>query len=281
MQKNVWKSMGLALALACGLSMTSCGDDDPITPVNPDPVEPKPVNTYNGYEFTLRFDTIIGEDEAVKAYQAIIKDSISGSGLPLKEVEVAGTGLAYTLKIIYNTEDATDNANGKAIASRSQKLLVNILEASTQMTTPVVTGDISYAIRSTSGTDKNWEAPGTNFSDASDCDLMIPSMDGTTWKAVDAPEGNDIEQLSFGVWSTPETLKYILLVSQFDINGEKQEGIDVQRQGNKVSAVDSEGTTLYGFTISADGKQLIMTQRNGETLESDNQIVFEVEKTEE
>ena len=55
----------------------------------------------------------------------------------------------------------------------------------------------------------------------------------------------------------------------------------MQRQGNKVSAVDSEGKTLYGFTISADGKQLIMTQRNGETLESDNQIVFEVEKTEE
>ena len=121
MKKNVWKSMGLALALACGLSMMSCGDDDPITPVNPDPVEPKPVNTYNGYEFTLRFDTIIGEDEAVKAYQAIIKDSISGSGLPLKEVEVAGTGLAYTLKIIYNTKDATENAYGKGIESRGQK----------------------------------------------------------------------------------------------------------------------------------------------------------------
>lgn len=281
MKKNLWKSMGFALALACGLTMMSCGDDDPITPVtpDPDPVEPQPVKTYNGYEFTLQFDTIIGEDEAVKAYQAIIKDSIAGSGLSMKEVEVAGTGLAYTLKMTYNTEDATESANGKAIVKRCEDFLLNILTANDEMSTPVVTGAISSVIKTTSGTDKNWESAGNNnFSDRTVFFLSIPTMEETTWKAVNAPEGNDIEKVFFGVWSAPKELSYTLRVNQFDINGEKQEGMNVVRRGDKVSAMDSEGKTLYGFTISADGTQIILTQRDGEDLESESQVVFEMEQ---
>ena len=105
--------------------------------------------------------------------------------------------VAYTLKMTYNTEDATESANGKAIVKRCEDFLLNILTANDEMSTPVVTGAISSVIKTTSGTDKNWEAAGNNnFSDRTAFFLSIPTMEETTWKAVNAPEGNDIEKVS-------------------------------------------------------------------------------------
>lgn len=266
---NAWKSMSLALAMACGLTVMSCSDDDPITP----PV--LPAMTYKGYELTLRYDTVVGEDEAIKAFQTLVKDSLTGSGLAFKEVEVAGTGFAYNLKMTYNTADETE-----AIEEQCKQLARNILRISEELDAPVVTGFLSIIKRNSTGTDKDWQSSGnTNVTSKQEAILAIPRLSKTTWKAVDAPEENDIKTLYFGGWDEVNGMHGTLEVGQFDINGEKQEGLSVLRRGNMVLALNSEGKTAYGLYIPADGKQLILIQRDGADLEQE--IVFEKEVAEE
>ena len=275
MKMNAWKSMSLALAMACGLTVMSCSDDDPITPVTPDPDPVLPAMTYKGYELTLRYDTVVGEDEAIKAFQTLVKDSLTGSGLAFKEVEVAGTGFAYNLKMTYNTADETE-----AIEEQCKQLARNILRISEELDAPVVTGFLSIIKRNSTGTDKDWQSSGnTNVTSKQEAILAIPRLSKTTWKAVDAPEENDIKTLYFGGWDEVNGMHGTLEVGQFDINGEKQEGLSVLRRGNMVLALNSEGKTAYGLYIPADGKQLILIQRDGADLEQE--IVFEKEVTEE
>ena len=275
MKMNAWKSMSLALAMACGLTVMSCSDDDPITPVTPDPDPVLPAMTYKGYELTLRYDTVVGEKEAIKAFQTLVKDSLTGSGLAFKEVEVAGTGFAYNLKMTYNTADETE-----AIEEQCKQLARNILRISEELDAPVVTGFLSIIKRNSTGTDKDWQSSGnTNVTSKQEAILAIPRLSKTTWKAVDAPEENDIKTLYFGGWDEVNGMHGTLEVGQFDINGEKQEGLSVLRRGNMVLALNSEGKTAYGLYIPADGKQLILIQRDGADLEQE--IVFEKEVTEE
>ena len=282
MKMNAWKSMSLALAIACSLTVMSCSDDDPITPVTPDPDPVLPAMTYKGYELTLQYDTVVGEDEAIKAFQALVKDSITGSGLAFKEVEVAGTGFAYNLKMTYNTADETENAKGQAIEEQCKQLARNILRISEELDAPVVTGFLSIIKRNSTGTDIDWQASGnTIVTSKQEALLSIPRLSKTTWKAVNAPEENDIKTLYFGGWEEVKGMHGTLEVGQFDINGEKQEGLSVLRRGNMIFVLNAEGKTAYGLYIPADGKQLILIQRDGATLEPDYQIVFEKEVAEE
>lgn len=57
--------------------------------------------------------------------------------------------------------------------------------------------------------------------------------------------------------------------------------LTTHRSGNQVIAKDSEGKILYGLSIAADGKQIVLDQRNGEELAQEKQLVFEMVKAEE
>ena len=277
MKKNVWKSMGVALALACGMILVSCGDDDPITPVtpDPDPVEPQPAKTYYGYAFTLKIDTLLGEEEAVAAFQAIIKEQVAATGVTFNEVEVAGPGMGYSLKMTYNMEDETETKNGKETMTKCQDLVLTLLDLNNKLITPVVTGVWTSTEGYASGVDKEWQSGFAPTSSESDGGISIPLLDQTTWKAVQAPEGSDIETLYFGIFLPSDKIFGTLEAGKFKLNGVEQEGWRLSRRGNLVNAADSEGKTVYGFHIPEDGKQIVLTQLNGEDLAQEKQIVFE------
>lgn len=284
MEKNVWKSMGFSLALACSLTVMSCGDDDPITPT-PDPVEPETPTkkaSYRGFEFTLQYDTVIGTDEAIQAFQTMIKDSVAGSGLSFKAVEVAGTGFAYTLKMTYDAEDATENAKGQAIEERSKLLAKNIILTNESLNSPVITSSWRVSRTTATGIDKDWQSMGTGTTSSNQHGyLAIPMMGETTWKAVDAPEENDLETLYFGGWSDKDGSQGTIKVGSFKINGEKREDLAVTRKGADVVAADAEGKTTYGFHFTKDGSKMILEIRDNEELAAENQIAFEKVTTEE
>ena len=280
MKKNVWKSMGIALALACGMTVMSCGDDDPITPVTPDPdPEPEVVRTYTGYELTLQIDTLIGEEDAMKAFQAMLKDSIDASGLEFKEKEVDGAIWAYNYKITYNTADADEKSKGDATVEKCKQLAKFFASYGEQLESPVVTGVWEVRRTTVTDTDKDWQS-GNSVSGGSYGFTAIPWLNKTTWAPIQAPEDNDIQTIGFSGLNMVKGMNGTLQITLI-INEVEQEELTTHRSGNQVIAKDSEGKILYGFTIATDGKQIVLDQRDGEELAQEKQIVFEMVKAEE
>ena len=281
MKKNLFSTLCMAFAVA--LTVVSCGDDDPIpTPTpTPDPDPETPTVTYNGYSYVLAFDSIAGSEEAAKTFLTMLNDTIAAYGLEMKTLQVDGYALVYGVSMTYNKDDEKEKAAYEALKAKCKSLSHSVLRyMSENRTEPVVTAGYVHATNSASSVSKDWNSLSlSNASATVKGVLSIPNLKKTTWKTKDA-KGSGVESVYFGSWTTYKTLKATRSTSIVSINGEELKEVTALRQGAMVIVMNKENKVIYGFTITNGGKQLALLQKDGQTLEKDAIVYYDLESAE-
>lgn len=278
MKTNFFSTLCMFFALA--LTVVSCGDDDPIpspTPT-PDPEPEQPTVTYNGYSYVLAFDSIAGSEEATKAFLTMLNDTISSYGLEMKTSQIEGYAYAYGVSLAYNKADETEKAAYETLKAKCRNLSYSVLRyMSLNRTEPVVTAGYVQATNDVSGVAKDWssfQVSGT--SSKLQGILNIPSLSKKSWKTQDAKESG-VERVYFGGWEMDNSLKATLTASTIQINGEELTGMTALRQGALIIVMNAENKVVYGFTITNDGQQIALLQKDGQTFEGDAVVYFDLE----
>ena len=109
--------------------------------------------------------------------------------------------------------------------------------------------------------------------------LSIPNLKKTTWKTKDA-KGSGVESVYFGSWTTYKTLKATRSTSIVSINGEELKEVTALRQGALVIIMNKENKVIYSFSLTSDGKQLVLVKKDGQTFEGDGLVYFDLESAE-
>ena len=281
MKKNLFSTLCMAFAIA--FTVVSCGDDDPIpTPTpTPDPEPETPTVTYNGYSYVLAFDSIAGSEEAAKTFLTMLNDTIAAYGLEMKQLQADGYALVYGVSMTYNKDDEKEKAAYEALKAKCKSLSHSVLRyMSENRTEPVVTAGYVYVNNSASSVSKDWNSFSLSGTSAPVKGVLsIPNLKKTTWKTKDA-KGSGVESVYFGSWTTYKTLKATRSTSIVSINGEELKEVTALRQGAMVIVMNKENKVIYGFTITNGGKQLALLQKDGQTLEKDAIVYYDLESAE-
>ena len=271
------------MAFAIAFTVVSCGDDDPIpTPTpTPDPEPETPTVTYNGYSYVLAFDSIAGSEEAAKTFLTMLNDTIAAYGLEMKTLQADGYALVYGVSMTYNKDDEKEKAAYEALKAKCKSLSHSVLRyMSENRTEPVVTAGYVYVNNSASSVSKDWNSFSLSGTSAPVKGVLsIPNLKKTTWKTKDA-KGSGVESVYFGSWTTYKTLKATRSTSIVSINGEELKEVTALRQGAMVIVMNKENKVIYGFTITNGGKQLALLQKDGQTLEKDAIVYYDLESAE-
>ena len=281
MKKNLFSTLCMAFAIA--FTVVSCGDDDPIpTPTpTPDPEPETPTVTYNGYSYVLAFDSIAGSEEAAKTFLTMLNDTIAAYGLEMKQLQADGYALVYGVSMTYNKDDEKEKAAYEALKAKCKSLSHSVLRyMSENRTEPVVTAGYVYVNNSASSVSKDWNSFSLSGTSAPVKGVLsIPNLKKTTWKTKDA-KGSGVESVYFGGWTTYKTLKATKSTSIISINGEELKEVTALRQGAMVIVMNKENKVIYGFTITNGGKQIALLQKDGQTLEKDAIVYYDLESAE-
>lgn len=282
MKKNLFSTLCTAFAIA--FTVVSCGDDDPIptpTPPTPDPEPETPTVTYNGYSYVLGIDSIAGSEEAAKTFLTMLNDTIAAYGLEMKTLQVDGYALVYGVSMTYNKDDEKEKAAYEALKAKCTSLSHSVVRyMSENRTEPVVTAGYVHATNSASSVSKDWNSLSlSNASATVKGVLSIPNLKKTTWKTKDA-KGSGVESVYFGGWTAYETLEATRSTSIVSINGEELKEVTALRQGAMVIVMNKENKVIYGFTITNDGKQIALLQKDGQTFEKDAIVYYDLESAE-
>ena len=283
MKKNLFSTLCMAFAVA--LTVVSCGDDDPIpspTPTpEPEPEPETPTVTYNGYSYVLGIDSIAGSEEAAKTFLTMLNDTIAAYGLEMKTLQADGYALVYGVSMTYNKDDEKEKAAYEALKAKCKSLSHSVLRyMSENRTEPVVTAGYVYVNNSASSVSKDWNSFSLSGTSAPVKGVLsIPNLKKTTWKTKDA-KGSGVESVYFGSWTTYKTLKATRSTSIVSINGEELKEVTALRQGALVIIMNKENKVIYGFTITNGGKQLALLQKDGQTLEKDAIVYYDLESAE-
>ena len=281
MKKNLFSTLCMAFAIA--FTVVSCGDDDPIpTPTpTPDPEPETPTVTYNGYSYVLAFDSIAGSEEAAKTFLTMLNDTIAAYGLEMKTLQADGYALVYGVSMTYNKDDEKEKAAYEALKAKCKSLSYSVVRyMSEHRTEPVVTAGYVHATNSASSVSKDWNSFSLSGTSAPvNGVLSIPNLKKTTWKTKDA-KGSGVESVYFGGWTTYKTLKATKSTSIVSINGEELKEVTALRQGAMVIVMNKENKVIYGFTITNDGKQIALLQKDGQTFEKDAIVYYDLESAE-
>ena len=271
------------MAFAIAFTVVSCGDDDPIpTPTTtPDPEPETPTVTYNGYSYVLAFDSIAGSEEAAKTFLTMLNDTIAAYGLEMKTLQADGYALVYGVSMTYNKDDEKEKAAYEALKAKCKSLSHSVLRyMSENRTEPVVTAGYVYVNNSASSVSKDWNSFSLSGTSAPVKGVLsIPNLKKTTWKTKDA-KGSGVESVYFGGWTTYKTLKATRSTSIVSINGEELKEMTALRQGAMVIVMNKENKVIYGFTITNDGKQIALLQKDGQTFEKDAIVYYDLESAE-
>ena len=281
MKKNLFSTLCMAFAIA--FTVVRCGDDDPIpTPTpTPDPEPETPTVTYNGYSYVLAFDSIAGSEEAAKTFLTMLNDTIAAYGLEMKTLQADGYALVYGVSMTYNKDDEKEKAAYEALKAKCKSLSHSVLRyMSENRTEPVVTAGYVYVNNSASSVSKDWNSFSLSGTSAPVKGVLsIPNLKKTTWKTKDA-KGSGVESVYFGGWTTYKTLKATKSTSIVSINGEELKEVTALRQGALVIIMNKENKVIYSFTITNGGKQLALLQKDGQTLEKDAIVYYDLESAE-
>ena len=283
MKKNLFSTLCMAFAVA--LTVVSCGDDDPIpspTPTpEPEPEPETPTVTYNGYSYVLGIDSIAGSEEAAKTFLTMLNDTIAAYGLEMKTLQADGYALVYGVSMTYNKDDEKEKAAYEALKAKCKSLSYSVVRyMSENRTEPVVTAGYVYVNNSASSVSKDWNSFSLSGTSAPVKGVLsIPNLKKTTWKTKDA-KGSGVESVYFGGWTAYETLKATRSTSIISINGEELKEMTALRQGAMVIVMNKENKVIYGFTITNGGKQLALLQKDGQTLEKDAIVYYDLESAE-
>ena len=273
------------MAFAVALTVVSCGDDDPIpspTPTpEPEPEPETPTVTYNGYSYVLAFDSIAGSEEAAKTFLTMLNDTIAAYGLEMKTLQADGYALVYGVSMTYNKDDEKEKAAYEALKAKCKSLSYSVVRyMSENRTEPVVTAGYVYVTNSASSVSKDWNSFSLSGTSAPVKGVLsIPNLKKTTWKTKDA-KGSGVESVYFGGWTAYKTLKATKSTSIVSINGEELKEMTALRQGAMVIVMNKENKVIYGFTITNGGKQLALLQKDGQTLEKDAIVYYDLESAE-
>ena len=271
------------MAFAIAFTVVSCGDDDPIpTPTpTPDPEPETPTVTYNGYSYVLAFDSIAGSEEAAKTFLTMLNDTIAAYGLEMKTLQADGYALVYGVSMTYNKDDEKEKAAYEALKAKCKSLSHSVLRyMSENRTEPVVTAGYVYVNNSASSVSKDWNSFSLSGTSAPVKGVLsIPNLKKTTWKTKDA-KGSGVESVYFGGWTAYKTLKATKSTSIVSINGEELKEVTALRQGAMVIVMNKENKVIYGFTITNGGKQIALLQKDGQTLEKDAIVYYDLESAE-
>ena len=271
------------MAFAIAFTVVSCGDDDPIpTPTpTPDPEPETPTVTYNGYSYVLAFDSIAGSEEAAKTFLTMLNDTIAAYGLEMKTLQADGYALVYGVSMTYNKDDEKEKAAYEALKAKCKSLSYSVVRyMSEHRTEPVVTAGYVYVNNSASSVSKDWNSFSLSGTSAPVKGVLsIPNLKKTTWKTKDA-KGSGVESVYFGGWTAYKTLKATKSTSIVSINGEELKEVTALRQGAMVIVMNKENKVIYGFTITNGGKQLALLQKDGQTLEKDAIVYYDLESAE-
>lgn len=276
-KKNFFSTLCMAFALA--LTVVSCGDDDPVpTPTpEPEPEPEQPTVTYNGYSYVLALDSIAGSEEAVKTFLTMLNDSISSFGLELKPLQAKGYEYVYGVSMTYNKDDAKEKAAYEALQEKCTSLkrcIGKYMPANN--TSPVITTRFVHLVAHANGVAKDWSVNVGAGIGGSYGILSIPSLSHTTWKTKDAKKSG-VESVSFGGWIADKLLKATATTPTLQINGEEIKDMTVLHQGAMVIVMNAEYKAKYGFTITSDGKQLVLIQKDGQAFEQDDVVYYDLE----
>ena len=283
MKKNLFSTLCMAFAVA--LTVVSCGDDDPIpspTPTpEPEPEPETPTVTYNGYSYVLGIDSIAGSEEAAKTFLTMLNDTIAAYGLEMKQLQADGYALVYGVSMTYNKDDEKEKAAYEALKAKCKSLSHSVTRyMSENRTEPVVTAGYVYVTNSASSVSKDWNSFSLSGTSAPVKGVLsIPNLKKTTWKTKDA-KGSGVESVYFGGWTTYKILKATKSTSIVSINGEELKEVTALRQGAMVIVMNKENKVIYGFTITNDGKQIALLQKDGQTFEKDAIVYYDLESAE-
>ena len=283
MKKNLFSTLCMAFAVA--LTVVSCGDDDPIpspTPTpEPEPEPETPTVTYNGYSYVLGIDSIAGSEEAAKTFLTMLNDTIAAYGLEMKTLQADGYALVYGVSMTYNKDDEKEKAAYEALKAKCKSLSHSVTRyMSENRTEPVVTAGYVYVTNSASSVSKDWNSFSLSGTSAPVKGVLsIPNLKKTTWKTKDA-KGSGVESVYFGGWTAYKTLKATKSTSIVSINGEELKEVTALRQGALVIIMNKENKVIYSFSLTSDGKQLVLVKKDGQTFEGDGLVYFDLESAE-
>ena len=273
------------MAFAVALTVVSCGDDDPIpspTPTpEPEPEPETPTVTYNGYSYVLGIDSIAGSEEAAKTFLTMLNDTIAAYGLEMKQLQADGYALVYGVSMTYNKDDEKEKAAYEALKAKCKSLSHSVTRyMSENRTEPVVTAGYVYVTNSASSVSKDWNSFSLSGTSAPVKGVLsIPNLKKTTWKTKDA-KGSGVESVYFGGWTTYKILKATKSTSIVSINGEELKEVTALRQGAMVIVMNKENKVIYSFSLTSDGKQLVLVKKDGQTFEGDGLVYFDLESAE-
>lgn len=251
--KNYFQFICVALTMA--FAVTSCGDDDPITPTpdpTPDP-DPKPTVVYNGFGCSVSVDSIAGD---VKTFNTIFLDSMKFYCPELKET---GAGV-YSASIVY---EKGDTVAYKKLLESFRAFHVSVRNWIKTAKTPVVSSsNIRFSNVSQSGVSSDWVFNHSSSSSSNTYHVLIPALTSVTW-ATENKKDTGVESLKFNSWTPSNTVK-AMFSGDVVING--TDTYSASRQGNVLIAFDENMQIKYGFVIDPSGESFNLIRIGGDQL---------------
>lgn len=253
--KNYFQFICVALTMA--FAVTSCGDDDPITPTpdptpDPDP-DPKPTVVYNGFGCSVSVDSIVGD---VKAFNTIFLDSMKFYCPELKETEAG----VYSASIVY---EKGDTVAYKKLLENFRAFHVSVGNWIKTAKTPVVSSsNIRFSNVSQSGVSSDWVFSHSSSLSSSTYHVLIPALKSATW-ATDDKKDTGVESVKFNSWISSKTVKAMF---SGDVVINDTVTYSASRQGNLLIAFDENMQIKYGFVIDPSGESFNLIQIGSDRL---------------
>lgn len=246
----------ICAALIMSFAITSCGDDDPVTPTpdpSPDPTpDPTPTVVYNGYGCAFSLDSVAGDAEA---FNTIILDSMKFYCPELKE---KGAGV-YGASIVYEKNDTADY---KKLREGFRAFELSVLGLIKTAKTPVVTSSaVIFSNNSQSGVSSDWSFDFSASSSSRTFGVLIPQLKSSIW-ATDDKKDTGVESVKFDSWVS--TAAKALFSGSVVIND-----IDTYpavRLGDRFVLLGENNEFKYVFFIDPSGESFRLTQIGGEKL---------------
>lgn len=239
--KNYFQFICVALTMA--FAVTSCGDDDPITPTpDPDP-DPKPTVVYNGFGCSVSVDSIAGD---VKTFNTIFLDSMKFYCPELKETEAG----VYSASIVY---EKGDTVAYKKLLESFRAFRVSVENWIKTAKTPVVSSsNIRFSSVSQSGVSSDWSFNHSSSSSSisNTYYVLIPALRSVTW-ATDDKKDTGVESVKFNSWMPSKNVKAMF---SGDVVINDTDTYSASRQGNVLIAFDENMQIKYGFVIDPSGE---------------------------
>lgn len=262
------KNLFLASAAMLTIALTSCGDDDPITPMpNPGP-EPTPTPTVNyiGYGCQFIIKDIKGDENT---FSKILKDSMNHYCPELKEIEPG----IYSASIVYEKDDTTAyNKLEQGFKSFKNWLSIYHKEAKT----PIVSILSELKKGSKKNVSKDWVYNGQNAGSSQTIKVSyaVPALNKCTL-TTDDPKNSNMNTVEFvNNWMHDSNSTSHIFSNKVIVNSKDE--YQGARQGEAILLLDKDNQVRYGFTISADGESINLIKVGKDNLPKEEIVTYKV-----